>query len=351
MSVTSPKKKKKVKKKSHLGLYLILILLCVIGFIGYKVFGPNTGKLKNGTYLYIHTNTDYKQLLKTLEEGEYINDMYIFDLIAQQVKLPQHIHAGKYQLRKGMSNYDIIRLLRSGKQTPVKLVINKLRTKKELINLLSSNLEADSLSLNQLFNDKVYLAQFGLDTNTLMCAIFPDTYQFYWNTSADKSFRKIENNFSHYWDKERKMKAKELGFTPIEITIIASIVDEETNKNEDKPNIASVYINRIKKGMKLQADPTVKFALNDFAIRRITGEMLQTTSLYNTYKYEGLPPGPICTPSLNSIESVLSSPKTTYLYFCAKSDFSGYSAFATTFDEQLKNARAYQKALDQKGIH
>ena len=341
----------KKKKKSRLSLYIIIILLVLGTFALFKVFGPNTGKFLQGNYLYIHTGWTYGQVKTALDEGGFISDTYSFDLLAKQAKLPAHIHPGKYKFQEGMSNYDIIRMLRGVHQVPVRLVINRLRTVSDFITLLSSNLEADSLSLKEMLHDPAYLSGFRLDTNTVMCAIIPATYEFKWNTTADKAFRKIEDNYLHFWTPDRRAAAKSQGLDPVKTTIIASIVDEESNVNEDKPKIASVYLNRLQKGMKLQADPTVKFAVNDFTIRRISGAMLQNTSPYNTYLYQGLPPGPICTPSLSSVQAVLQAPKTTYLYFCAKQDFSGYSSFASTYDEQLKNARAYQRALNEKNIH
>jgi len=341
----------KKKKKSRVGLYISVIIIAMLLFGIYKAFGPNTGQFTRGEFLYIHTGADYEKVKAALEEGGFVSDMMTFDFMAKAAGLPQHIHPGKYKVNRFMSNYNLIRLLHSGKQTQVNLVINRLRTKQDLITLISTNLEADSSALKQMLDDPTYLSQFGLDTNTMMCAIVPNTYFFKWNTTADKAFRKIEENYSHYWDDAHKQMARKQGLTPVQSIIIASIVDEETNLNEDKPNIASVYINRLQKGMKLQADPTVKFAMGDFTIKRIAGQMLLNTSRYNTYLYEGLPPGPICTPAVSSIEAVLQAPKTDYLYFCAKEDFSGRSNFAATYDAQLKNARAYQQALDARGIH
>jgi UPF0755 protein len=329
-----------------------LLILLLAGIAGlYKFFGPNTGRFTQGEYLYVHTGADYEQLKEALAKGGFVSDMFSFSFFAGRLGLPTHIHPGKYRITRGMSNYRIIRLLRSGRQTHVKLIINKVRTKKELAKLLSANLEPDTAAFNQLFSDASYLSQFGLDTNTVIAGVMPDTYDFLWNTSADKTFHRLEKNYEKFWDSDHKDQAKKQGLTPMQAIILASIVDEETNVREDKPNIASVYLNRVKKGMKLQADPTVKFAVGDFSIRRVTGPMLDASSPYNTYKYAGLPPGPICTPSTNSIEAVLTAPKTTYLYFCAKNDFSGYSVFASTYDEQLKNAAKYRKALDARGIH
>ena len=337
----------KKKKKSRLPLVIIVVVILLGLIAAYKILGPNSSKAQ---FLYVKTGTTYEQLLKQLENG-YVNDIKSFDFLAKRAGLPEHIRPGKYQVKWGMTNYELVKKLRNGRQVPVKLVINKLRTKADFIHMLSANLEVDSAELSELMRDPEYLAKMGLDTNTVMCGVRPDTYEFYWNTTADKAFKKIQANYSRFWTDERKQEAKKHGLTPIQATIMASIIDEESNVPADKLNIASVYLNRLDKGMKLQADPTVKFAIGDFAIKRVTGVMLQTESPYNTYRNTGLPPGPICTPSNGSIEAVLEAPKTTYIFFCAKADLSGASVFASTDAEHLQNARAYQQALNARGIH
>ena len=348
---------KRRKKPSNRGtgkkifLAIFLLLLIVGGYFAFKVFGPNTGSFRRGEFLYIHTGADYDQVKQTLEQEHFVKDINAFDFLAKQAKYPSMVKAGKYRISKGMSNFEIIRMLRSGRQTPVKLVINKLRTKKDFIRYVSANLEADSLVLQQMLNDNVYLSQFGLDSNTAMVAIMPDTYEFWWNTNADKVYRKFEKYYAKFWTAERKSKAQQLGLSPVEVTILASILEEETNYNKEKPLIASVYINRLKHGMKLQADPTAKYAYGDFTLRRITSALTSFASPYNTYFTTGLPPGPICTPSKKSIEAVLSAPATDYLYFCAKEDFSGAHRFAKTYQEHQKNAHLYQQALNNRGIH
>jgi len=340
------------KKKSGRGGLIFILILVAIALVGlFRVFGPNTGSFTQGQYLYVRTGSDYEQLKGALRAGGFVSDMWSFELLAKAAKLPGHVRPGKYKINEGMSNYNMVRMLRSNKQTPVKLVINKVRTKRDLITLISANLEADSTTLQHLLQDPVYLARFGADTNTVLCIFMPDSYEFYWNTTADKAVRKIAQNYTRFWDDARKQQAQAHNLTPNQAIIVASIVDEETNMLDDKPNIASVYLNRLRIGMKLEADPTVKFAVGDFTIRRIRGAMLDNPSPYNTYKYAGLPPGPICTPAPSSIKAVLEAPKTTYLYFCANADFSGRSAFASTYDEQLKNAHAYQKALNERGIN
>lgn len=313
--------------------------------------GPNTGDMRSGEYLYVKTGSTYADLKKNLEENGFIADTWSFNMLAERAGLPDRVRAGRYKINAGMSNYEMVRMLRSGRQEPVKLVINKLRTKQDFITFVCTRLEADSNEMRKLMLNPTLLAEYDLDTNTAMCAVMPDTYEFFWNTSAEKALKKIAANYERFWDDTRKQKAASKGMTPAKIVTVASIVDEETNKNDEKPNVASVYLNRLQTGMRLQADPTVKFALNDFTIRRVTGAHLTVNSPYNTYMYAGLPPGPICTPSKASIDAVLNAPDTKYIYFCAREDFSGYHSFATNLTDHLKNARAYQQALNERGIH
>lgn len=344
-------KKKKPKKSRKSLLIVVVVLVAMLALAGYMVLGPATGFSERDRFFYVRTGSSYGELKNELQKQGILKNVFFFDLLAGVAKLPAHVHPGKYKISSLMSNYQLVRMLRSGRQVQVNLVINKLRTKNDLITLMSGNLEADSNALRHLLSDPVFLARYGLDTNTVMCLIVPNTYFFKWNTPAEKALVKLADNYTRFWDENRRKAAQAHGLTPVKAIIVASIVDEETNIQDDKPKIASVYLNRLDKGMKLQADPTVKFGIGDFSIKRITGAMLQNTSPYNTYMYQGLPPGPICTPSAGSIEAVLQAPKTTYLYFCAKEDFSGYSNFASTFDEQLKNAHKYQQALNARGIH
>ncbi len=332
-------------------LWWSLVILLAVGlYLLFKVFGPNTGSMMQGEYLYIRTGSDFEMVKQVLHEGGFIKDLRSFNVLAQRANYPRHIYPGKYHIRKGMSNYDLIRLLRSGRQIPVRLVINKLRTKDDFVRLVSNHLEADSGTLRQMLGDHAYLSQFGLDTNTALCAILPDTYEFYWNTNADKVFRKIEKNYVRFWTEERKAQAAIQGLSPREVVVLASIVEEETNRAEEQPLIAGVYLNRLKKGMKLQADPTARYAFGDFTIRRITAEHTGIVSPYNTYYAPGLPPGPICTPEAKTIQAVLDAPDTDYLYFCASGDGSGRHLFAVTYREHLENARAYHRVLNEQGI-
>jgi len=341
------------KKNSGTAMWLLLSLLLLIvagSAVAYKVFGPNTGDMRKGEYLYIPTGASYMLVLDELVNGGYIDDAASFDILAKRANYPDMVKAGKFKIKKGTSNYELIRKLRSGRQEPVKLVINKLRTKKDFIEMISAQLEPDTAEIADMLNDNSFLAMHGFDTNTAMAAIVPDTYEFYWNTNAEKVYARLAEYYKKYWTAERVALADSLGLTPKEVIILASIVEEETNKNDEKSNVASVYLNRIKKNMPLQADPTVKFAVGDFAIKRVLKVHTEFDSPYNTYMYAGLPPGPINTPSKATINAVLHTEPTDYLYFCAKEDFSGYHNFASNYNEHMKNARAYQKALNEAGI-
>ncbi|MCB9064830.1 MAG: endolytic transglycosylase MltG [Chitinophagales bacterium] len=348
-----PPEKPKKRRKKRLGLFFLLVLVvfgAIGAYIGYKIWGPNTGNMPNGQYLYIPTGASYQYVLDELEQGEYVYDIQSFDLLAHEANYPDLVKSGRYKIPHGMSNYDLIRLLRSGQQEPVKLVLNKLRTKQDLIKAITSTLEPDSAQIAGLLNSSSYLQKHGVDTNSVMAIIIPDTYEFYWNTSADGVLSRLASYYDKFWNDERKQKAFSKHLTPVQVMILASIVEEETNKNDEKPNVASVYLNRLRYHMKLQADPTVKFAMQDFGLKRILNIHLETDSRYNTYMYEGLPPGPIATPSKSSILAVLNAPETDYIYFCAKEDLSGYHNFASNYTQHMKNARAYQRALNERGI-
>jgi UPF0755 protein len=237
-------------------------------------------------------------------------------------------------------------MLRSGNQAPVNPVINKLRLKQDLAQKIATNFECDSASVIQVLNDPETFKKFNVNDNTLMTIVIPNTYSLLWNSAPEKIIDKLYSEKEKFWNEERLAKAKALKFTPEQVYSMASIVEEETNKEEDKGLIASVYMNRMNTGMKLQADPTVKFAMKDFGLKRILLKHLTYDSPFNTYQNAGLPPGPICTPSVKTIDAVLNAPQTTYIYFVAKPDFKGYSNFASTYAEHMVFAKAYQHALD-----
>ena len=241
-------------------------------------------------------------------------------------------------------------MLRSGNQAPVNLVINKLRLKEDLAQKIAANFECDSASVMNVLTDAETLKKFNVNTNTLMTIVVPNTYSMLWNASAEKIINKLYIEKEKFWNTERKNKSKALNLTPEQVYTMASIVEEETNKEADKGKIASVYMNRINTGIKLQADPTVKFAMKNFGLKRIRFVHLSYDSPFNTYQNTGLPPGPICTPSTKTIDAVLNAPQTNYIYFVAKPDWSGLSNFCQSYEEHLINAKKYQHFLDSVNI-
>ena len=266
------------------------------------------------------------------------------------MKYKKHVKPGKYLIRAGMSNKALITLLRSGKQTPVRLTFSNIRTVEQLAGVAGVYLEADSASIALLFHDDAYQKQFGFNGSNSICVLIPNTYEFYWNTSAEQFYQRMTKEYKVFWNQKRKDKAKEIGLTQCEVAPLASIVEQETRKTDDQPVVAGVYMNRYKKGWKLEADPTLVYALGDFTIRRVLNEYKEIDSPYNTYMYTGLPPGPICMPSISSLDAVLNYRHHDFLFFCAKEDFSGYHVFAKTYDAHLLIARRFQKELSRRGI-
>lgn len=326
---------------------VFLIIVLVAAFTAIRFLGSGTGFDEKSKNIYIRTGSSFTDVVTDVDSGNIVKNIASFQWLAARMDYPDNIKAGKYTIQKGSSIFTIIKLLKSGRQTPVRLVINKLRTKEDFARKIASNFECDSTNMINFIMNEDSLRPYQLDTNTVMTAVIPNTYNLLWNTSPDKIFQKLYDEHDIFWNDERKQKAAALNLTPAKVYTIASIVEEETNKQDDKGKIASVYINRMEIGMKLGADPTVKYAMRDFGLKRIYHKHLLFPSPYNTYQNPGLPPGPICTPSIKTIDAVLNSPSTSYLYFVAKPDFNGYSNFATSYSEHLKYARAYQTALDR----
>ena len=349
------------KSSSKLSLFAkifiitIFIVFCIgVGFLVNtlkKVYSPNveiTGQ--TNAYIYIRTGSDLSEVCKSLYENSYIVNRESFEWLAKRMKYAEHIKAGRYKLSEGMSNKDLIELLRSGKQEPMRFSINNIRLKSQLAGLAGRNLELDSTQLLHLLNDDNFVSNYGFNRNTIISIFIPNTYEIFWNTDAESFVKRMKKEYDKFWNNERLEKAKKIGYSPVEIITIASIVDEESNVSAEFPTVAGVYINRLKRDMPLQADPTVKFAMGNFMLKRIFSKFLDFDSPYNTYKYKGLPPGPICIPSIKAINSVLNYERHNYLYFCAKSDFSGAHVFAKTLSQHNANAAAYQKALNKKKI-
>lgn len=340
---------------------IISILLIGIGigaYIGYniytKIYNPNV-TLTNGktAYFYIKTGSNFTDVANGLYEGGYIKNRASFEWVSEKKSnFTKNIKPGKYLLKEGMSNNELVDLLRSGKQEPVKLSFDHIRTVKELAGKLSKNIEADSTSIYSLLTDKDFIGKYGLDNKTILTLFIPNTYDFYWNTSAEEMIKKMAVEYKLYWTEDRKQQAKKMNLTQSEVSILASIVQSEQSvRADERPRVAGLYINRLRIGMRLQSDPTVIYAVGDFEIERVIGKHLAVESPYNTYRNLGLPPGPIVLPSVKSLDAVLNYEKHNFIYMCAKEDFSGYHNFAVDYDEHMKNARKYQQELNRRNIH
>ena len=336
-----------MKNKKIWAAIISIILLAGI-FIAWKFFGP-TVKQPEDKYLYVPSGTELPALRKILVEKKLLSGTTWFDWTASFLKYNK-VKAGRYEINKGMSLFNLVRMLRNGRQVPVDLVITKLRTKESLAGKIGRAFECDSTEMISFLNNNDSLKAYGLDSNTAMAAVMPLKYTIRWNTDASGIFRQFYQAYKVFWTDARKEKAIAKGLKPEQVSTLASIVDEETNAPGDKPNIASTYLNRINTGMPLQADPTVKFAMKNFALRRILNVHLQTPSPYNTYLNKGLPPGPICTPAASTIDSVLNAPQTEYIYFVANSAMNGTHIFTTNYADHLKYARLFQQELNKRNI-
>ena len=331
---------KKIVRWAFIGLLLIASLAA------WLVFGNSTHFDEDKKSCFIKTGSNFSEVQNNLQQNGFVKNGSIFKFMSGLLNYPDNIKPGKYVFEKGSSIYTILKTLKAGRQTPVNLVINKLRIKEDFAKKIVANFECDSLSVIHFLYNNDSLAAYHLDTNTVMSAIIPNTYSLTWNTSFPKLFKRLYSEQQKFWNEQRKNKARNLGLSTQQVYTLASIVEEETNREEDKGKIASVYLNRMQAGMALGADPTVKFALKDFGLKRIYEKHLKVQSPFNTYINKGLPPGPICTPSSKTIDAVLDAPATSYLYFVAMPDLRGGSNFATTFQEHLQYAKAYQQALD-----
>ncbi|MDE3236888.1 MAG: endolytic transglycosylase MltG [Bacteroidota bacterium] len=331
-------------------LTLLFLLIMIAGaYTAYRVFASGTAFQEKNKYFVIEEGkTSKEEVLETLSSKYIIKSKFFFSLVASQLHVWDKLKPGKYEVKHGECLLNIARMLRNNHQAQINLVINKLRIKEELAKLISKNFASDSANVMAFLNSNDSLQPYHVDTSTVFTMIIPDTYTFYWNTSLRKIFNKLYDASNAFWSKNnRTEKAAAINFSPVQVYILASIVEEETNKDDDRAKIASVYINRMNKSMPLQACPTIKYAMKDFSLTRIYDKYLTNPSPYNTYRKKGLPPGPICTPSGKCIDIVLNAPKTDYLFFVAKSDFSGYHHFSSNFAEHSQYAKEYQKALDE----
>ena len=342
--------KKVLVRGGLIGGGLVLLLLLGGGMVLYSwVYSPSlvhTGA--DSVYLYVRTGSGYPQVYMDFKKSGWLKYERGFDWVAKKKEYPANIKPGRYLLIKGMSNSAIVDLLRSGRQAEVSLVFNTTRHFDRLAGIVSKQIEADSVTLLAAFRDTANMKSYGLTPDQWRAMFIPNTYRFLWNTSAAQFLDRMNREFKAFWNPAREARLAEMGLDKFQLMALASIVQEETFKVEDMPVVAGVYMNRIRSGMKLQADPTVIFALGDYTIKRVLHAHLNVNSPYNTYMYSGLPPGPIRIPSLEAIEACLNYQKHGYYYFCAKEDFSGYSVFARTYAEHMVNARKYQRAISRR---
>ncbi len=349
-----------IDKKSKLMLFprigKLIIIFFAIAFIiaglrGYQlymyVFNEN---VKTEKAFIIPEGATFNQVLDTLQTNDILINYKAFRWVSKKKNYPDLIKPGHYLFQKGMNTNQIVNKLRAGEQEPVDVTFNNARFKEDLAGKVSRYLQADSLSILQLFNDKKKIEEFGFAHETFKAMFIPNTYEFYWTTSAEEFAGRMKREYERFWNETRRQKAEEMGLSPVEVTTLASIVQEETVKADELKRVAGLYVNRLKRGMLLQADPTVKFAVGDFSLRRILNVHLEIDSPYNTYRNAGLPPGPINFPEMSAIDAVLDYEKHDYLYMVAREDFSGYHNFSKTLAEHNRHAARYRAALNEQKI-
>lgn len=338
-------------KKIIIWSFVALIIIGAAGasslyyYLWYPQFHP-----EKTTYIYIDRDDTTDSIFNKVKANGNANSLVGFKWMAKYRNPNNMVRTGKYAIKPGDNAFNLYTRLFRGYKEPVNLAIGSVRTIDNLAKNIGRQLMIDSIEVANAINDTVFQQSLGYTEQTIGSLFIPDTYQVYWDISADDLMKRMQKEHNSFWNEDRLQKAKDLGMTPMQVATLASIVEEETNDNGEKPMVAGLYINRLKRGIPLQADPTVKFALQDFGLRRITNEHLKFQSPYNTYLNTGLPPGPIRIPSKRGIESVLNYTQHNYIYMCAKEDFSGTHNFAVTLNEHMQNARKYWKALNERKI-
>lgn len=340
------KKKKIIYFFTGSGAFALIVIFLIYRYL----FGASIITAKNNQVICIPTGSSYEQVLDTLESNLNIKNLKVFGWIAKKKNYPSLIKPGRFVIGNNLSYNGLINLLRSGRQTPVKITFNNVRTLNQLAGKIGKQIEADSSEIISFLSDESNYSSDGFNKENIISLFIPNTYEIYWNTDALKLYTRMLKEYRLFWNELRIAKAKEKNLNPVEVAILASIIDDEVVKPTEKPIIAGVYINRLKRGIPLQACPTIKFALNDFTITRVLKKYLLVDSPYNTYRHNGFPPGPIGCPTIEGIDAVLNAEKHDYLYFAAKADFSGYHNFSRTLSEHNHYAALYQKELDKRKI-
>ncbi|WP_174842762.1 endolytic transglycosylase MltG [Chryseotalea sanaruensis] len=334
-------------EKKLIFFLLFSMLLISFGFYAYQIiYTPNFLVGKEDRMIVIPNDADFKTVQKILHEGDYVQDLMSFAFLSRMMDYDKKVKPGRFILKANMTNLQAIRLLRLGKQEPVRITFNNVRLLKDLAEKITTNLsmrpdEFEAAAVKFSMNNK-----YGFNKDNLMCMFIPNTYEVYYNILPDALMERMYDEYVIFWNDERKAKAAQLGLSPVEVSILASIVQAEAMKQDEAPVIAGLYLNRLKQDMPLQADPTLVFASGDFSLKRVLNEHKEIDSPYNTYKYAGLPPGPINMPRVNCVDAVLNHDVNNYLYMCAKEDFSGYHNFTDNYRQQINNAKRYQRALE-----
>ena len=317
-----------------------------------RIFSPNV-ELKNSSIeFFVHSDDNYTSVYKALISQNIIQDSSSFDWVAQRKKYPELVKAGRFLILDGMNNNQLVNLLRSGEQNSIRLILRSVRTKTELAANVAKYIEADSLSVISLLDDNAFCAQYGFNTTTIFSLFLPNTYEFYWNTTAEEFIVRMAREYKRFWNQDRVVKARSLNLSQSEVSTLASIVQsEQAAKKDERAVVAGLYLNRLRKGMRLESDPTLIHAIGDFTIKRVLNIHKEINSPYNTYRNAGLPPGPILLPEIESIDAVLNASKHNYLFMCAKEDFSGYHNFSESYREHVNNAKRYQRELNKRRIY
>ena len=328
-------------------------LVCFSYYFYQIFFTANIDTKSRPTYVYVRRGYNWQRALKEVEKTDAVIDRLSLFFVGRLMGYdkPGAVKPGRYELPDQGSNRDLINLLKSGRQSPLRLTFTNVRLRRELALKLSKQIDARPRQIDSLLSSPDYTRSLGFDTTTVLAMFIPNTYELYWNTTPQNLMQRMKTEYEKFWTPARDEARQARGLTRLQVSTLASIVEAEQQQHADeRPRIAGVYLNRLKRGMKLQADPTVVYANGDFGIKRVLNVHLRKDSPYNTYMYAGLPPGPINLPSIASLNAVLHPEENSYLFFCAKEDFSGYHAFATNEQQHLVNARRYQAALNRNGI-
>jgi UPF0755 protein len=325
---------------------LFSILLISFGYYAYQIcYTPNVLVGKQDRAFVVPKGSDFKYIQKEFHEYNIVQDLTSFAFLAKLMSYDKNVKPGRYVLRGNMTNIEAIRLLRSGNQEPVKITFNNVRLIRDLSEKITKNINMKPQEFEASLIEFTMANKYGFNKENILTMFIPNTYEVYYNVSPDELVTRMYSEYDKFWDEERKAKADKIGLTPVEVSILASIVQAETVKRDEAPTIAGLYINRLKKGIALQADPTLVYAVGDFALKRVLDVHKEIDSPYNTYKYKGLPPGPINMPEMFALNAVLDYNKSDYLYMCAKEDFSGYHNFTSSYQTHMNNAIKYQRAL------